>query len=698
MRRLHAALLPAVLALACSDPPLNSAPATGPGNDAAVSFADLGPLGKDSGDTAAGDAQPDGLASDLATEVAPDAASDADSATDAAADTASSTDADAVTADMLPIGCQHGSQCDDGNACTADTCGNDGICQHAQKPCDDNLNCTQDGCDAKTGACSTQVTAGFCVIDGACWGNGQGGSNPCVLCDPKKQQTAWSAQVGKPCDDGVACTEKDACTVGGTCAGAPKAKCCQGDLDCQSGEPCTFGACDLASGTCSVTKKPNCCAAGPCCDVATAAVKQKGTICGVTPVGSQYQCAGNQVQKRDQLPACDGKDAATCPSDPAIATWGVWQTVANCGGDSACVLQDAKQPPTCEPKAPTGCKTDADCNDQDACTADTCVSGNCKHATKDCAAATACETAACDPKGGQCVQTVKPGTCKIGGACYLEGAVEANDNCKTCAPSVSPSTWTPVPGCSKPVQCSPGSTCCTGDGTWLKKGAKCGQQAWSVEYKCDDTTKPGVDETGTMFVTVQNKIQSCQQVALNVAFGNDTWPACTPGLTCCTPAGTYAKKGTICGTTAWNSEYKCATGPGNLPQVQVRHQVSGCTGSGSGCSSWGDNAVWTPWLAALPCLSDEACKVANADTAGKCLLKGSGSCSQSCGGASKDGACMCDALCASLGDCCADHTAKCGGTCAGSCGGKSKDGACWCDAACKSSGDCCLDKSKICGG
>jgi hypothetical protein len=219
--------------------------------------------------------------------------------------------------------------------------------------------------------------------------------------------------------------------------------------------------------------------------------------------------------------------------------------------------------------------------------------------------------------------------------------------------------------------------------------AKAGTVDWSPDA-------PGLDETGTMFVTVQNKIQSCQQVALKIAFGNDTWPACIPGSTCCTAAGTYAKKGTICGTTAWDSEYKCATGIGGLPQVQVRHQVSGCTGSGSGCSSWSDNAVWTPWLAALPCLADEVCKVVKTDAMGKCLLKGSGSCSQSCGGASKEGACMCDVLCASVGDCCADQQAKCGGSCAGSCGGKSKDGPCWCDAACKSSGDCCLDKSKIC--
>ena len=111
--------------------------------------------------------------------------------------------------------------CDDGQACTADSCV-DGACKHTavSGPCDDGDLCTEadacvDGlCDGTPKACDDGVvcTSDACV-DGAC-----------------QHQPAPG-----PCDDGDVCTEGDQCDAG-LCKGTAKA--------CSDGKACTVDACD----------------------------------------------------------------------------------------------------------------------------------------------------------------------------------------------------------------------------------------------------------------------------------------------------------------------------------------------------------------------------------------------------------------------------------------------------------------------
>jgi len=108
---------------------------------------------------------------------------------------------------------------------------------------------------------------------------------------------------------------------------------------------------------------------------------------------------------------------------------------------------------------------------------------------------------------------------------------------------------------------------------------------------------------------------------------------------------------------------------------------------------------------------------------------GAGSCDGACGSDQPQGACYCDAVCATNGDCCDDYQAKCGGgddggsndggnnddggsnddgggddggnaagSCAGQCGGQGSDGICYCDNLCTGNGDCCGDYESQCGG
>jgi hypothetical protein len=80
--------------------------------------------------------------------------------------------------------CNDASSCDDGNACTADTCAGAGQCSHDQ---------VADGatCDNGNGVTGDVCRAGVCT-DAACAG----------------------ARDGTPCDDGNGCTDTDVCRAG----------------------------------------------------------------------------------------------------------------------------------------------------------------------------------------------------------------------------------------------------------------------------------------------------------------------------------------------------------------------------------------------------------------------------------------------------------------------------------------------------
>jgi hypothetical protein len=122
--------------------------------------------------------------------------------------------------------------CDDGNACTTDTCDvAQGGCVHTDVNCDDGDACTTDSCDPATGCVHTPIS----------------------------------------CDDGNACTE-DSCDPAVGCVHTP--------IKCDDGDPCTEDRCDPASGcvfTQLICPEGTFCAEGLCqCDVVF--------ICGVTPV------------------------------------------------------------------------------------------------------------------------------------------------------------------------------------------------------------------------------------------------------------------------------------------------------------------------------------------------------------------------------------------------------------------------------
>ncbi len=291
-----------------------------------------------------------------------------------------------------------GDPCDaDGSACTvADTCAG-GICAKGKAlACDDNNVCTTDSCDPKTG-CVFSHAAGTCEDGDACTVGDSCAKGVCVTGKTKS------------CDDGKACTT-DACdSKTGGCAATPIPGCggfCAKDADCDDSNGCTVNSCDVSTGGCkSVPRVGNC---------------KDGDKCWLYGVCSDGSCVGGNKAK------CD--DGNACTTDTCEGSSG--QCVFT-GHSKACDDGDpCTEGDVCAfAKCTSGSKKA--CDDKDVCTIDACApkTGQCLHtATSDvpcddgdaCTTGETCDKGACKP--AQLGKTlVRVGTGKAG---YLDGAAD----------------------------------------------------------------------------------------------------------------------------------------------------------------------------------------------------------------------------------------------------------------------------------
>jgi hypothetical protein len=118
--------------------------------------------------------------------------------------------------------------CDDDDICTGqDTCQADGSCVGAAEDCDDGDACTQDTCDSETGCAHGDTSAG-CDL-----------GNPCMVYGCNTQTGCTEQASSEPCDDLDLCTGPDLCSDG-SCSGA--------GLTCDDEDPCTADSCDPEAG------------------------------------------------------------------------------------------------------------------------------------------------------------------------------------------------------------------------------------------------------------------------------------------------------------------------------------------------------------------------------------------------------------------------------------------------------------------
>ncbi|MDD9945107.1 MAG: hypothetical protein OXU20_28960, partial [Myxococcales bacterium] len=266
------------------------------------------------------------------------------------------------------------STCDDGDACTADTCVA-GACVSTGQSADDGNPCTADACDSGSGVTNTPTpgvscddgdgctTADVCDASGGCSGTPVvvDDGNPCTVdaCDVTTG-VSHTPTPGAACDDNSVCTTGEVCQVDGGCGGATVVVCddglfcngvetCDSVLGCQAGTPvtiddgivCTTDSCDEDNDVVLHTPDDLICNNGDACDGVEACDPVAGCLAGVPPVVDDGNpctvdsCDPDVGVINANLPAgtacgpslfCDGEGTCleTCPdialtaSDPAL--------------------------------------------------------------------------------------------------------------------------------------------------------------------------------------------------------------------------------------------------------------------------------------------------------------------------------------------------------------------------------------------
>ncbi len=368
--------------------------------------------------------------------------------------------------------CMADDECDDGNACTIDTCVGQ-LCVHSnvtvqdQQRClpDDNANCVAE-CNGE-GQCECLE----CVADGDCFDENVCTVDVCV--DGMCMHSNVSAQ-----DPGTSCLSgsgADACA--GECDGEGNCECpeCYDDADCDDGNYCTIGTCGV-DGTCSyanvtagqgeasacIGENPmcfgQCDGAGQCecyecvsdvgCDdenpcTAESCVDNQCVYSNVTAESGEY-CVGDN--NGPCLGQCDGTGQCACAMGSCLSN-------LDCDDNSTCTFDFCNTEGQCEflmfdegefcegldncdgscdafgnCQCDAECTIDAECDDGNLCTQDTCgQDGVCAYANVTAEAEMACLGDAdgdacfgqCDG-AGQCECDV--GDCEIDGDCDDENA------------------------------------------------------------------------------------------------------------------------------------------------------------------------------------------------------------------------------------------------------------------------------------
>lgn len=339
------------------------------------------------------------------------------------------------TAEQSPAACQDGRDNDgDGATDCADldcralvVCIPDGGRPPPPCNCDDGIACTNDSCDPQTGICTTAVQAGRCLINRQCYTDGSKNAGQCQVCDAAANPVGWTNIVGG-CTIGASCYrkgEKDPtgclvcepsrsatswtpvanpeCTVAGQCYAA-------GERDATGCE-----ICDPAQSTTSLSPATTACTIGGLCFAEAA--KHPSSTCSTV----------------------------ICNSSVSSATWTVTGDECLIGG--TCYASGTRNPSGCGQCIPSQSKT-AWTPATTACTIGAvCYANNDKHPSP------TCTSVVCDSSRSTTAWSILGNECLITGVCRQSGDRTSN-GCLVCAPTVSKTAWTAVTG-----GCNIGGSC-----------------------------------------------------------------------------------------------------------------------------------------------------------------------------------------------------------------------------------------------
>ncbi len=161
--------------------------------------------------------------------------------------------------------CADAKDCDDGNACTTDSCSNSGgspVCNHAilanccssASDCNDNKACTLDLCPVVGGPCQHSDLPGCCTGTAEC-----DDKNDCTI---DSCQSNACAHVDTCCKSDAQCVSGDpnqlGSCIGGNCSYSIIG--CSKDADCDDFNTCTQDACSASKCVHTASSAPGCCA------------------------------------------------------------------------------------------------------------------------------------------------------------------------------------------------------------------------------------------------------------------------------------------------------------------------------------------------------------------------------------------------------------------------------------------------------
>ncbi len=506
--------------------------------------------------------------------------------------------------------------CDDGDACTTDTCDPVSGCTHATADCDDGDDCTVDECDGISGC-------GHPPLDCA-------DRNPCTVdgCDPLAGCTHDPELPGVACDaDGDPCTV-DVCDGAGQCA--------VGEALCAAGEFCVDGTClpcGPGNGDCCAANGTAGCEMVPCCldvcevipsccsgvwDAACAELALAScTVCFACIAAGDCDDADactldDCVDHRCSNSAIDCGDGDACTADGCSPDTGCTHAALNCDDGDACT-QDG-----CDSQS--GCVHDPiDCADGNACTADSCdVLAGCLHAAVDCADGDACTADACDVLTG-C--THQPADCDDGNACtadscdVLAGCLHAAVDCAD-DDACTVDACDAVTGCTHdPADCDDGDSCtldgcdpltgCTHGAVNCDDGDACTADACDVLTGC--THQPAdCDDGNACTADSCDVLAGCLHAAVDCADGDACTADACDGLTGCTHQPADCDDGDACTVDACD------------PVTGCTHDPADCD-DGDSCTLDGCDPLTGCSHGAVNCDDGDACTADSCDAASGCV-------------------------------------------------------------------------------
>ena len=322
-----------------------------------------------------------------------------------------------------------GNVCDDGAACTADSCSG-GICGYTPDDlaCDDGAFCNgAETCDP-TDPAADPLSGCLAGAGDPCAGGGECNDS----CDEDADNCFSPA--GTPCGDGSDsdCTDPDSCDGAGTCLAnhAADGSSCDDGVFCNGAETCAGGVCRAGSDPCP----------GQLCDEGNASCLSclvdgdcdDGWFCN----GTEFCLDGTCQLGSDPCPGLvcnEARDECLACSGDADCDDGVF-----CNGAEICldgVCRNGEPPcgeQSCDEEAGrcNQCGDDADCDDGIFCNGEErCSGGRCHAGSPACPA-----EKVCDESGRQCLDCTADSDCDDG--LFCNGAEVCQTG--TCHPGPNP--------------------------------------------------------------------------------------------------------------------------------------------------------------------------------------------------------------------------------------------------------------------